>query len=190
MRRWHKLGHRAVVGLLLTALVVEAVAIAWLVLNPSPAFPTRSVVVVTDWLAAHGFPSWVANEDRVEFSLNVALFVPTGATLRLLAPKVYWWVWIVVGFVVSGGIELFQLHYLDARSATWRDVWANTIGFGGGAALVAAVQLLWWLVRKIYVSRLRGARMGGSLIPGVVSLTGRKESNPTEAKPDRRRDFT
>jgi hypothetical protein len=139
MRRWHRLGHRAVVGLLLVALVVEIAAIAWLVLNPSPAAPSQAVLDVTAWLDAHGFPPSI---------------VPTGATLRLLAPRVWWWVWFVVGFAVSGGIELAQLHYLDARSATWRDVGANTIGFGGGAAAVAAVQLVWWLGQKLRAVRL------------------------------------
>ena len=154
MHRWHRLGHRAVVSLLLVALVVEIAAISWLVLNPSPAAPTQAVLDVTAWLDARGFPPSIADPNRVEFALNVALFVPTGATLRLLLPRIWWWVWFVVGFAVSGGIELAQMHYLDARSATWRDVWANTIGFGGGAATIASVQLLWWLGRKLGRVRL------------------------------------
>lgn len=130
-------------ALLWLALAVEAVVTAWLVLNPSPAVPTAAVLDLSEWLAGLGVPSRIADGSVVEFVLNVALFVPIGATLRLLVRPVPWWAWPVVGFVLSSAIELSQLAFLDARSATWRDVWANTIGLALGAAGAAAAVLLW-----------------------------------------------
>ncbi|GAA1930651.1 VanZ family protein [Nocardioides marmoribigeumensis] len=146
-RWWH--------AALLVALVVEAAVTAWLVLNPSPAAPSRAVLEISGWLSGHGVPDALADGDVVEFVCNIALFVPTGATLRLLVPRVPWWAWFGAGFVVSGAIELLQWGFLDARSATWRDVWANTLGFGLGAVCTVVVEQ----VRRLRRRRRTNARL-------------------------------
>ncbi len=137
----HRITPRVLRGLLIAALVVEAVVMAWLVLNPSPAVPLQGGAVgISNAMSNHGVPDLFADTDVVEFVCNVALFVPMGATLALLVPRVPWWAWLGVGFVLSGAVELFQWGFLDGRSASWRDVWSNTIGLALGAALVAAAE--------------------------------------------------
>ncbi len=88
-----------------------------------------------------GSPAGSPTRTRSSSSLNIVLFVPTGATLRLLVPRVPWWAWAGVGFAVSGAIELLQWGFLHDRTPTWRDVAANTLGLGLGAGFVAAVQV-------------------------------------------------
>ena len=127
---------------LLVALVLELVVIAWLVLNPSPAVPSAAVYDVSALLVTLGIPELLANTNLVEFALNVALFVPPGVTLALLLPKVPWWMWALVGLAASSTIEALQLFLLDDRSATLRDIWANTLGLGIGGLLVAAIRPL------------------------------------------------
>ena len=140
--------------ILLIALVVETAVIAWLVLNPSAATPTAAVADVSAWLSGHHVPARLADGVVVEFVLNIAMFVPTGATLRLLIPRVPWWAWTGVGFVVAGAIEATQWLLLDDRSATWSDVWANTIGLGLGAALAALTQAALGALRRRRLTRL------------------------------------
>ena len=153
MSRW-RASRRVVVAALLVALVVEVAAIAWLVLNPSAAVPTTVVTRTSDWLARHGVPGPIADGDVVEFVLNAGMFVPLGATLKLLAPRVPWWAWTAVGFAVSGAIELTQWMLLEDRSESWRDVWANTLGLGLGAAVVAAAQVALRLTKARRNTRL------------------------------------
>ena len=137
--------------LLVAALVVELAAIAWLVLNPSPAVPTEAVYDVSAVLDRLGLPGPLTDTDVVEFALNVALFVPLGMTVAVLLPRVPWWLWALVGLAASSGVEALQLVFLDARSATLKDIWANTLGMAlGGFAASAWVGLA---RRRVHASR-------------------------------------
>ena len=136
----HPLQHRTWRWILLTALVVELVVMSYLVLNPSNAVPNSAIVKVTHGLQDVGVPAMIANTNVVEFLLNVALFVPLGATLALLAPKVQWWLWGLAGFLASSAVEGLQLMLLDGRTATVRDIAANTLGLAAGALLVTAAR--------------------------------------------------
>ncbi len=147
----HPLQHRMWRWVLLAALVVELVAIAWLVLNPSPAVPSRAVLSLSYRLDQAGFPELLTDTSLIEFALNVALFVPLGVTLALLVPKVPWWVWGLFGFLASSAIEGIQLMLLDGRSATVRDIAANTVGLGLGAVLA---QLAMRIARRLPRSRV------------------------------------
>ena len=150
----HPLRRRDVQVLLLLALVAECAVIAYLVLNPSAAVPTTVVTRASDWLSRHGVPAGLADGDVVEFVLNAGMFVPTGMTLRLLVPRVPWWAWSAVGLAAAGTIELIQWGFLEGRSASWRDTWANTIGVAAGAAVVALIQLSVRLIRHSRRARL------------------------------------
>ena len=142
--------HRTSRWLLLAALVVELVVVAWLVLNPSPAVPSAAVEDVSAALAAVGLPGWLTDTSLVEFVLNVGLFVPLGITLALLLPRVPWWMWMLIGLAVSSGIEALQLFFLADRSPTLRDVWANTLGLGLGALVTTLATRQW---RGVVASR-------------------------------------
>jgi len=119
----------------------EVTVSGWLVLDPSPAVPVASVDGLSGWLIPHGISDWDNLATVVEL-LNVVLFVPAGATLGLLFPRLPWRVWCVVGWRGAGAVELFQWRLLDARTASWSDVWAKTVGFGLGAALAAVLAML------------------------------------------------
>lgn len=81
--------------------------------------------------------------DVVEFSANVALFVPLGVFAMTWSPRSRWIHAAFLGLAVSGAIELIQEVARPDRTASWVDVVANTTGAALGAALV-----LVWLWRR------------------------------------------
>ena len=136
--------------LLVAALVVELLGIAWLVLNPSPAAPTGAVSRLSGILTFVGLPDWLVGSDQVEFGLNVVLFVPLTALAALLWSRIPTWGWILAGFATSSTLEWLQLTFLSGRSSTSRDIIANTLGAVLGAAAVAlgrfGADAGWWHV--------------------------------------------
>jgi glycopeptide antibiotics resistance protein len=83
---------------------------------------------------------------------NVALFLPLGGVLTLLAGR--WWLALATSAVLSALIELVQRAMLPERTASLGDIVANTVGATAG---VAAVSLL---------ARRRSARRDGR--PGAA----------------------
>jgi VanZ family protein len=86
-----------------------------------------------------GVPGWV-DYATVEFSANIALFVPLGLFVVLLVGIERWWWGPVAGLLASGVIELGQLLFLPGRFASADDVLANMSGAVVGA-LVGVVVL-------------------------------------------------
>lgn len=128
-------------GRLLLALVAVSVAVlGCVVFQATGSLPTRVVSAVTDWLLAIGVSPTLADGTRVEFALNVAMFVPPVVVAALLLPRIRWSEWVVIAFVVSGAVELVQGLLLPDRSATFSDVVANTLGGLIAAVLVGAVR--------------------------------------------------
>ena len=115
-------------------LALELLGIAWLVLNPSPATPDGAVHSVSELLLDIGAPTWMASTTGWEYLLNVALFVPLGLQCALVWEAVWLEAWVIVGFLVSCGLEVTQYLWLDQRSATLTDVSSNTVGMFVGAA--------------------------------------------------------
>ena len=118
------------------ALALAVVVGAFLVFQPSAATSSGAIV----WLSRHmvdlGVPYHRAS-DVIGFSLNVALFVPGAAAAALLWRRVRWWQWILLGFLVSAGIETVQGLFFASRDAEVRDLVSNTLGaaLGSGAVL-------------------------------------------------------
>ncbi|WP_255527061.1 VanZ family protein [Pseudarthrobacter sp. BIM B-2242] len=94
---------------------------------------------VLKFLHANGFPEWF-NYHFVEASANVVLFVPLGVVAAVAFPKKYWWQIGILGFIVSGCIELGQLLFLHNRFASPLDLVTNTGGAVIGS-MIAAVAL-------------------------------------------------
>ena len=92
-----------------------------------------------DVLHGIGVPVWV-DYSTVEFTANIALFVPLGVVVVLLVGLDRWWWGAVAGLVASSTIELGQLVFLPGRFASADDVLANTTGAVIGA-LVGVVVL-------------------------------------------------
>jgi glycopeptide antibiotics resistance protein len=127
--------------LLALALAVYLVVLLFALLTPSAATPASSIAWVADVLESMGAPELILIPDRVEFLCNVAILVPATALGSLLWRAASWRDWTAYGFVFAGAIEVVQGLLLPARSATYVDVVANTLGALVGALLVAAVTL-------------------------------------------------
>ncbi|TFD66746.1 VanZ family protein [Cryobacterium ruanii] len=115
------------------------VALALIAFWPTPVDRGMhgSISLAVLWLHAHGIPTWL-NYAAIEFTANIALFVPVGLLLVVLAGPHRWWLGPVVGALVSTLIELGQLVLLPERFATVNDVVANSFGalLGAGVAIV------------------------------------------------------
>ena len=75
--------------------------------------------------------------DVVEFTANIALFVPLGVLLALPLPRLRVLV-LPIALVVTSAIEVGQAVFLAERTASVRDVVANTAGAALGL-LIAVV---------------------------------------------------
>jgi len=84
-------------------------------------------------LHRHGIPAWF-DYSFVESTSNIVLFVPFGFLLALLLVR-RWWLSMLIAFAVSCSIELGQLLFISARTATLADVAVNTLGAVVGAGL-------------------------------------------------------
>ena len=125
---------------LIQVLAVGAVLIMLaLVLSPSSATPSSAVSGVSRTLTDLGAPPWLADDDLWERALNVLLFVPVGVIGVLVMPRWPWLRWALVGFLISGCIELFQGVVLPARDASVSDILTNTLGAGLGAWVTTRV---------------------------------------------------
>jgi glycopeptide antibiotics resistance protein len=83
-----------------------------------------------------GVPEWFGY-DKLEFTANIAMFVPLGFLLGLALSRKVWWLAIFMLPAFSGGIEYVQGIALDERVSTMYDVAANTIG--GYVGLLLAI---------------------------------------------------
>ena len=124
---------RAAPGLMFVYLL----AVAFIVLWPSSDPAGAAVEWMTQVLAGLGAPGWMS-EPVVEFVANVALFVPLSFLGSLIVPG--WWRWVLTGFALTVGIELFQLMALSGRSARVSDVVSNSIGAVIGASVALPVR--------------------------------------------------
>ncbi|WEO78011.1 VanZ family protein [Cryobacterium sp. SO2] len=132
------------------------VALALIALWPTPVDRGAhgSIVHALAFLHAHGLPQWF-DYPVVEFTANIALFVPVGLLGVVLLGRHDWLLATLIGFVASVAIELSQLVFLPGRFATPFDVIANTAGAALGSLL--AVGLLAVVTAR---SRTLSARAG------------------------------
>lgn len=72
----------------------------------------------------------------IEFSANIALFVPLGFLIAALTKKSGPEI-VLISFVFSALVEAIQAIWLPQRTASVFDVTANTIGGALGVALMA-----------------------------------------------------
>lgn len=98
-----------------------------------------SIDKVLGKLHQHGLPVWFQYE-QLEFTANIAFFVPLGFFLALLVPLRVWWLAILVGPVFSLGIEFTQRLFLPERFASVGDIVANSIGSLIGTVLAFALR--------------------------------------------------
>jgi glycopeptide antibiotics resistance protein len=102
--------------------------VAWITLGPQPLDERgvdilRSVLAV---LARSDLTRWITYE-FVEFTANIAMFVPVGLLFLLLVGRRRWWLALGGGVVLTCAIEFTQL-FLPGRFADVRDIVANSLG--------------------------------------------------------------
>ncbi len=124
------------------ALVAYCAFLALVLLAPTSG-PQSSSVGLVDRIVIHlGVPARIATAARAEFVCNALILMPVSALGSLRWARTTWRDWTAYAFVIAGGVELFQGLFLPARTASFVDVVANTLGGFGGAAFVAALH--WW----------------------------------------------
>ncbi|MGO4104499.1 VanZ family protein [Leifsonia sp. YAF41] len=125
--------------LVVTATVLYLAFIGVVTLGPQPVDGSDQgwVHSLVTWLAQSDLTAWITYE-LIEFAANIGLFVPLGALLLQLVGRRRWWLVLAVGFALSCGIEFVQL-FLPTRVSDVRDILANTLGAGIGAALASFI---------------------------------------------------
>lgn len=133
-----KLIHRAILAVAAAYLLAVLLIVFW----PTPVDrPAAGMLHESlSWLHRHGLPRFV-NYNFVEFSANIAMFVPMG----LIASAVFKnaWLGIVAGALGSCLIELGQAMLLPDRFASGLDVLANTLGAALGALFFVLLAPRW-----------------------------------------------
>jgi glycopeptide antibiotics resistance protein len=129
----------------LAAAVVYLAGVMLIVFWPAPVDRPASeqLHTILDWLNSHSVPK-IIGYNQVEFTANVAMFIPMGYITSVWLRKI--WPGVIIGFLASCLIELGQAIFLPDRFATGMDVMANTIGAGVGAALYYCVRR--WGIRS------------------------------------------
>lgn len=79
---------------------------------------------------------------EIEFTANIAMFVPMGFLLGLALPRGGWWAAVILLPAFSGFIEVTQGLALQERFATVLDVVANTTGGYAGLLLAMIMRAL------------------------------------------------
>ncbi|MDU0366402.1 VanZ family protein [Microbacterium sp. NPDC089180] len=88
-------------------------------------------------LHRNGVPQWFGYR-WLEFSANIAMFVPLAYFLSLVFPTRFLWLALPLVPALSVALETLQFFVLPARFATVNDVIANTVGGWVGVAAAAA----------------------------------------------------
>lgn len=142
--------------------------LAFVVFWPSPIDrPVAGMLDrVIEELHERGVPAFV-DYAFIEFTANIALFIPVGVFFGLILPMRYWVVAYLLGPVLSALIELAQRQLLSARYATLTDIIANSTGALIGVTLALLVRAVVAIRDDRVIARheaLTGA--GGRPLPG------------------------
>ncbi|MDO9396602.1 MAG: VanZ family protein [Herbiconiux sp.] len=142
-----------------------SIGVALVVLWPSPVdTDSRGLLTrILRELHERGVPTFV-DYSFIEFSANIAMFVPLGFLLALVLGPRLWWLAFFTGVALSVSIEFYQLMALPDRYATVRDVVANSTGGAIGTVLAAALITRLRFPRRARLPRFPGA---GTPVPEI-----------------------
>lgn len=118
------------------------VALAALTLTPSRVEDSMPNLLDLALTAFHRLGWTSIDFHRLEVLANIAVFVPVGALAFLLVPRRLWPLSLMVGPLLSLGIEAAQRLALPHRAATLNDVLANSAGATLGVGLAILCTLL------------------------------------------------
>jgi glycopeptide antibiotics resistance protein len=131
------------IGIAVTGLALYAIVVLAATLSPTPldAGYDAAIERFLGVLHRNGIPEWFGYS-KLEFSANIAMFVPLGFLMALALPRKAVWAAILLIPAFSGAIELFQATFLAARFASVLDVVANTAGGYLGAVLAIVLRAI------------------------------------------------
>lgn len=151
---------RAWLAMLLLVLYLGVIVVATLSPTPLDQGYTGSIDRMLDLLHRNGLPAWFDYGD-VEFTANVAMFVPLGFLAGLALPDRAAWLALVLVPAASVAVEWAQAFFLAERFSTLQDVIANSLGGILGAFLAFAVRaMVHARDRKVLARALWDARYG------------------------------
>lgn len=115
--------------------------VAFITLGPQPLDDGSTSLVwrMLGFFSRHELTAWISYS-TLEFWSNVAMFVPVGLFFLLLLGRRRWWLAIVLGVLLTCGIEFAQ-QFIPARVSDPRDIMANSVGATAG--VLAALVLTW-----------------------------------------------
>lgn len=124
-----------------TLLVLYTAFIFVVTLTPSQMDINLQLAIqkLIDLLHRHGLPLWF-DYAELEFSANIAMFVPFGFIVTILLPQRVWWLSFVFGPVLSIYIEAFQFFFLPERVSSFLDIVANSSGAIFGTLIAALLR--------------------------------------------------
>lgn len=149
-------------GLVASVLAVYTLFILVVTLSPTQldVSTQRLVFRFVDVLHRFGVPTWF-DYAEVEFSANIAMFIPFGFMVTLLLPVRFAWLAVIISLSFSTSIELFQREFLAARIFDVRDIVANTLGGTIGYVMAAFLRsLVHARDKKVIARALWQARRG------------------------------
>lgn len=137
------------------AAAVYAVFLALTAFWPTPVDRDANATIqhILGVLHTYGMPQAI-NYALVEFTANIALYLPAGLLVVVFVGMQRCWLGFVVGFAASVTVELGQLLFLAQRFPSAADVVANTTGAILGTVLALVVLTLWGQRDVTALSRL------------------------------------
>ncbi|WP_193598121.1 VanZ family protein [Microbacterium sp. YJN-G] len=134
---------QARLGITLTLLLIYVGVVVAMTMSPTPLDRgyESSIAKVLDVLHRNGVPEWFGYS-KLEFTANIAMFVPLGFLVGLALPQVIAWLGIFLLPAFSGLIEFTQSSLLAERFATFEDVIANSVGGWIGLLTAFAVRAM------------------------------------------------
>lgn len=113
--------------------------VAFITLGPQPFDEGSSSIVwrLLRLLGRYEATSWISYA-TLEFWSNVAMFVPVGLFFLLLLGRRRWWLAILLGVVLTCGIEFAQ-QFIPSRVSDPRDIVANSVGAFAGVIIALIV---------------------------------------------------
>ncbi|BFM24574.1 hypothetical protein CHE218_16160 [Microbacterium sp. che218] len=130
------------VGSASVLLLIYAAVVAAMTMSPTPLDRGYQGAISRFLAVLHrnGVPEWFGYP-QLEFSANIAMFVPLGFLVGLVVPRRFFWLALVIVPATSAVIEVLQGLFLSQRFASVFDVLANTIGGYIGVAIVIVLRV-------------------------------------------------
>lgn len=113
--------------------------VAFITLGPQPLDDGSTSLVwrLLGLFARFDATSWITYS-ALEFWSNVAMFLPVGLFFLLLLGRRRWWLAVVLGIVLTCGIEFAQ-QFIPSRVSDPRDILANSVGAFAGVVIALIV---------------------------------------------------